>query len=394
MATIIIDRSSAPRIILTGILLIGLLSSCGAQSTFPRLPGRGMNTLDIDAPCLKTIYTFQPVSYDTILLNGPDPLIMPEYREEELIRLLFDAVFTGQIKVYNPNFWGTIPQFMSRTQFEEFDTLDILKYLSAGWDTSLLIDDQGFMEAYPVYRQVPYQEIRGIFFFESWWLDHKKSRMYKDVSAYLPIREYLLTPFNGYENTETRRRLLFMVIPEWSGGSKKKIRYRPGNFRLIARDLRYEVKLYNKPYEFYLYREEDYGRISETEFNEWQYHYFDFYRHFDADMFLEKLIDGILAGKLRVCPPEMPDRPMSRDEFLGILFHSPGNKFPLPEDYPVSELNSIVFHEDWYIHPENFQIFKDIKAITVNRSETLEDQYTGEFIRESVSPIFTIWFER
>ena len=63
-----------------------------------------------------------------------------------------------------------------------------------------------------------------------------------------------------------------------------------------------------------------------------------------------------------------------------------------PEDYPLSDLNSIRFHEDWYINPGNLQIYKDVRGITINRHESLIDNYTGDFIQGSVKSLFTVWF--
>lgn len=359
--------------------------------------------LDVPGPYLKTIYSFIPASYDTLHHTAPDPLLVPRYQDKNLIPVIFDAVLGHRVRVYSPNFWGSVPQLIEKSNFDRFDTLDILNYLGAGWDTSLMINNDGRMEAFPLYKDIPYNEISGIFFFESWWLDRKNYKMYKDILAYLPIREYLYTFYDGYEHMETRKRLLFMVIPEWSSGSKKPVKYKPKDFRLIIKDLQYEIRLYNKPYELYLYREEEYGRISQAEFNEWQYHHFDFYRNFNAALFLERIISGILDGKLSAFLPDKPESHLNREEFIKLLWGQPGikDKGPglssrgyalLPEDYPLSDLNSIVFHEDWYINPENLQIYKDVKALTVNRTETLEDQYTGEFMQESVKPLFSVWF--
>lgn len=395
------QRSSILRILVAGLLLLLFSGLLPAQATFRKPLRRSQNLLEIRGPCLKTIYTFKPAYYDTVQQQGPEPLLVAKYRDEDLVPFLFDAVFSRRIRVYDPNFWGSVPQLIEKTRFEEFDTLEILNYLAAGWDTSLMIDNNGRVEEFPEYREIPYEEISGIFFFESWWLDRKDYRMYKDIAAYLPIREYLTSVYDEHENTEVRRRLLFMVIPEWSSGSEKPVKYRPKDFRLLREDIRYEVRLYNKPYEQYLYREEEYGQISQEEFNEWQYHHFDFHRFFDANTFLENIIIGILEGKLKACPPGEPGSLMDRTEFIGVLRNYPGseNAQPfspeadlLPENYPLSELNSIVFHEDWYIHPGNLQIYKGIRSITVNRHEIRVDNYTGEFIKGSVVPLFTVWF--
>jgi hypothetical protein len=52
----------------------------------------------------------------------------------------------------------------------------------------------------------------------------------------------------------------------------------------------------------------------------------------------------------------------------------------------------VEFLEDWYVNPDNLQIYKDVKRITINRHKRQHDNYTGEFIRENVTPLFAIWF--
>lgn len=405
-------RSITFQLIIAGFLVFGCLSRSFGQTEFRKPQRRSHNLLEMPGPYLKTIFSFKPTGYDTLYHVAPDPLQVPIYQDTNSIPVIFDAVFNHRVKVYNPNFWGSVPQLIKKTSYDRFDTLEILNYLQAGWDTSLMIDNDGNVQSFAVYRDIPFNEISGIFFFESWWLDRKNYKMYKDIVAYLPIREYLSTFEDGVEAVETRRRLLFMVIPEWSTGVKKPVKNKPGNFQLIYKDLRYEIQLFNKSYQLYLYRESEYGQISQTEFNEWQYHYFDFYRDFDANLFLERIITGVLNGKLKAFLPGKPESTLKREDFVKLILGYPdiiemqdtekgylenGSHFAqkselLPEDYPISDLNSIEFHEDWYINYENLQIYKDVKGLTVNRTEILEDQYTGEFIQESVKPLFSIRF--
>ncbi len=388
------------RLLLSGILLLTIFHKIPAQEKFQKPSRRNNNMLDINASFLKTIYSFEPAYFDTIPQPGPDPLLIAKFREKDLIPPVFNAVFDAQAQVYDPNFWGSVPQLIDKLKYNKFDTLKILDYLSAGWDTSLMIEDDGNMKNISEYRKIPYEEISGIFFYESWWLDSKSLKIYKDIIAYLPIREYTTTPFDGFENTEVRRRLLFMVLPEWTSGNKKPVKYKSSNFHLIKKNISYEIPLYNKSYEEYLYREEEYGQISEAEYNEWQYHRFDFYRHFDPDILLEKIISAVLKENIQAFLVGPEKKPLNRDEFINLVFsstESPESPISqpdmLPENYPVSDLNSITFQEDWYINPENLQIYKDIKALTINRTESQFDKYTGDYIRGSVKPLFTIWFQ-
>lgn len=397
---------------MVGIILLFLPVLLCAQAAFPKPGHRSENLLDIRGPYLKTIYSFTPAKHDSIPQAGSGPLLVPRYGDTVIIPAIFREVFDGKIKVYNPNYWGSVPQLIEKSRYEAFDTSSILRYLGAGWDTSLLIDDHGKMRKMTEYHEIPYNEIMGIFFFEHWWLDKEDCKLYKDVIAYLPIREYLASVYDGYTESELRRRLLFMVIPEWSSGRKEAIKYKSRNFSLLARNVTYEMNLYNKPYNLYLNRKDEYGQISEGEYEEWQYHRFDFYRFFDPDLFLERIISAALNGCLSASLPGEPGHVLSHAEILRLLKNDPADlpaktaaedsNTPekqaltepdmLPEDYPLSDLNSIIFTEDWYLNPESLQIYKVVKSLTITRTETKEDPYTGEFIKGKVIPLIRIRF--
>ena len=245
------------RSFLSGFLLLAIMVQLLAQEGPEKPARRSDNQLNINGSLLKTVFSFTPSSYDTVPQPGPDPALVAKYSEKDLIPLMFDAVFNDKVSVYDPNYWGTIPQLLDKKSHKKIDTLQILDYLSAGWDTSYMIENDGSTKEVPEYKKIPYDEISGLFFYESWWLDTKTCRMYKDVIAYLPIREYTNTIYDGYEETEVRRRLLFMVLPEWSSGEKKRVKFRARDFQLAKKDIRYEIRLYNKSYEQYLYREEE-----------------------------------------------------------------------------------------------------------------------------------------
>jgi hypothetical protein len=411
------DKHTKPFLHLAVLLLLAVLAAGQvlAQNDFKKPGRRSSNLLNAEGPYLKTIFSFEPASYDTLTVRGQGPVPIARYNEKEIIPIVFDAVFESQVRVYNPNFWGSIPRLKGKSGYETFDTLKILEYLSAGWDTSYLINNDGSMEPFPEYREISYHEIAGLFFFEHWWLDRKTSRLSKDVIAYLPIREYVHTPYEGYDNVEIGRRLLFMVIPEWSSGSKKTPKIRSRDYKLARKDLVYEVKLYNKPYEHYLYREEGIGNVNAEEYNSWQYHAFDFYRFFDANLFLENIINQVLDGKLSAYFPGT-STPIDRDSFSRMLSNPPGMtiewdeiktgnsrtantlRVPIPderleaEDFPVAEMNSLVFREDWYINPDNLHMYKDVREMTVTRTESRFDDYTGNLVSENSQAFFTVRF--
>jgi hypothetical protein len=374
-----------------------MIHGLNAQQAFRKPGKKTRNQLTLDGTYLKTMFTFQTIRWDTLLEQGMEPEVVPVYRNEDIVQQIIQPVLDGEVEVYKANFWGGIPQFLEKTSFEGMDTAQILYQFNAGRDTSYIIETDGSMQPVPVYRRIDPMEISGLFFFESWWLDARDFRFYKDVIAYQPIREYRTLSRENPETTRTMRRLVFMVIPELPVRSPHQIKYRPRDFILLRPGHQYVVPLYNRSYDQYLFREELQTGIKTQEYEEWQYHHFDFYKYFDRDRFLEKIITGVLADKLHACHPE-DQKPMNPAELIQLLHNIPeeADYDPpatiSPEQYPLNELNSVVFQENWYLNPLTLQIYKEVTALTVNRHNRQFDNYTGEFIRESVDPLFTICF--
>ena len=375
-----------------------LINSVSAQPAF-RKPGRKThNQLTQDGTYLKTMYSFETDRIDTVPQEGLEPDLVPVYENEDIVQGIVQPVLEGKVSVYKANYWGGIPQFLEKSSFDLMDTAQILYQFNAGWDTSYIIETDGSMQSLPVYRQVKFGEVSGLFFFESWWLDAKDLRFYKDVIAYQPIREYQALSRDNPESTEILKRLVFMVVPELPMETAQKKKYRLKNFKALRLNHTYEIKLHNRSYDKYIFREELHTGVGKQEFEEWQYHHFDFYKYFDRENFLVQIIKGILEGKLTVCHPGTDRNLMDRAELISLLHDIPEEadyappKTITPEQYPLDELNSLVFHEDWYVNQDNLQIYKDVKQLTINRHKRLYDNYTREFIRESVNPLFTVWF--
>jgi hypothetical protein len=380
------------------LICLFLINSVCGQQTFQKPGRKSRNQLAQDGPYLKTMFTFGIDRMDTVPHEGIEPELVPIYKNEKIVQGIVQPVLEGKVSVHKANYWGGIPQFLEKSSFDLMDTAEILYQFNAGWDTSYNIEADGSMQPLPVYSHVDFKEISGLFFFESWWLDAKDYRFYKDVIAYQPIRSYQTLSKENPETTETLKRLVFMVVPELPTVASQKTKYRSKDFEVLRLNHTYEFKLYNRSYDQYIFREELQTGVGRQEFEEWQYHHFDFYKYFDRDMLLEQIIKGILEDKLTVCHPGTERKLMPKAELINLLHDIPAEadydppSTIAPEQYPLDELNSLVFHEDWYVNPDNLQIYKDVKQITVNRHKRQYDNYTGEFIRESVNPLFTVWF--
>ena len=180
------NRELPVRFLLAVFLLLALILQLPAQESPKKPARRSDNQLNINGSLLKTTFFFTPSSYDTIFQSGPDPILVAKYSEKDLIPIIFEAVFDGGISVYDPNYWGTLPQLLERKSHEKFDTMQILSYLSAGWDTSYMIENDGSMKEVPEYKEISYDEVGGLFFYESWWLDSKSRCLRVTVIFRLP----------------------------------------------------------------------------------------------------------------------------------------------------------------------------------------------------------------
>jgi hypothetical protein len=162
-----------------------------------------------------------------------------------------------------------------------------------------------------------------------------------------------------------------MVVPSGSpaGGTGKDKMAKSEDYELIYKDLSYEMNLYNKPYSDYIYRKELKNNISQAEYEEWEYHQFDFYRDFDRDFFLRQLLSSVQQGGFRAFRPGEPSVYLTADELEQLL------------EVPRTEINSIIFQEDWYLNRKNLDLKKVVKSLILVRHIDEYDNYTGEFIR-------------
>jgi hypothetical protein len=318
---------------------------------------------------LKYIYSFPLIRTEVRMLETGQQIEIPIFDNEVLIKPLMSRVLSGMITVYDPNFQGDINDLEYLSEKDIIDTTEILKYMDAGSDTSFLIDDAGNISLFQEYIQPDISEISGIFFMENWLLNTEHRLFHKDVIAYLPIRDYYASD-DGL-NLVIKRRLLFMAVSSKSlcTGSRKEKARNNGGYELICKDLSYELNLYNKPYSEYIYREELNNKISLQEYEEWEYHHFDFFRHFDRDIVLESIMSSIEQGVLKASKPDDPFIDLTAGELDQLL------------QVPLAEINSVIFREDWYLNQKNLDLAKVVKSIILVRHINEYDDYTGEFIR-------------
>jgi hypothetical protein len=343
------------------------------------------NILLPDKCYIKYIYEFpyesEPVFYSD---RFPD-LEKRSYLNTDLIIPLFSRILKDGYQVSDPNWWGSIKELVSCNKLQNIDTIRILKYMHAGWDTTYKIDEKNQISTLPIYKYPDYSEISGLFFFESWYLNPKKGFLNKEVVAYLPIYEYWDESALEHGEQEKRKRLVCMIFQgEMTPKKINKTLASPGStgYRLIYSEVKSELNLYNRPYSYYLHR--DQNVTNDNEYNEWEYHTFDFYKDFNSERFLESIITLTLDGRFIAEDPAIPGKIISKKEVLERIYDNQNNKII------YDELNSVIFNEDWYFNPESLFIMKKVNCITILKHQYQFDEYTGDFLRLVKTPMLKV----
>ena len=367
------------------ILIIYILSA------FSELIVYSQNALLPDKCYVKYIYEFpyesRPVFYSE---RFPD-IETRNYLNDDLIKPLFNRIFSEDVKVSDPNYWGSVENLVNAGKLPHIDTSQILRYMHAGWDTTYSIDENNQISAIPIYTPPDYSDISGLFFFESWYLDSEKGFLNKEVIAYFPIYEYWDEAVLEKGEQVKHKRLIFMVFQGKKDKKKTRkpmpVEKHPG-YHQLYKTVKTEFNLYNRPYGVYLHRNEvEYG-TSDEEYNEWEYHTFDFYRDFDAEKFLKTIIGLTLDGRFIAEDPVIPGKILTSREILEKI--SDDQKDNYPDLIRYDNLNSVVFNEDWYFNPGTLSIMKKVNSITIYKHEYQYDEYTGDFLKVLKTPLFTV----
>ncbi len=343
------------------------------------------NALLPDKCYIKYIYEFPYESKPFFYSERFPDLETRSYLNTDLIVPLFSEILKDGARVSDPNWWGSIKELVNQSKPAAIDTNLILKYIHAGWDTAFSIDENNLITASPFYKSHDYSQISGLFFFESWYLNPRKGFLSKEVVAYFPIYEYWdESALEQGEQAKLKRLVCMIYQGEQNPNKTKRYMRSPGSggYRLLYRDVRYELNLYNRPYNFYLHR--DQNVTSDNEYNEWEYHTFDFYKDFNAERFLESIIDLTLKGRFIAEDPARPGKILTKDEILEMVSDK--------QDYKTrfDEMNSVIFDEDWYFKPESLFILKKVNSITILKHVYQFDDYTGDFLRILKIPLMTV----
>jgi hypothetical protein len=373
--------------IITLLLIVSFFSRISAYTqVMVNVSGKDTKNAILPDKCyIKYIYEFphesKPVFYSE---RFPD-LETRKYLNSDLIVPIFNRILKNGYQVSDPNWWGSIKELVNNHNLPAIDTNRILKYMHAGWDTTFSIDENNLITTTPIYTHPDYSDISGLFFFESWNLNPKKGFLNKEVVAYFPIYEY-------WDESELERgdqvklkRLVCMIYQGEQNPQKtnKAMTVSGSNgYKLIYKDIKSELNLYNRPYTVYLHR--DHNVTTDNEYNEWEYHTFDFYKDFNTERFLESIINLTIEGKFIARDPSMPGKILAKEEFLQKIYDKQDNKII------YNELNSVVFNEDWYLNPESLFILKKVNSITIVKHEYQFDEYTGDFLRVLKTPLITI----
>lgn len=255
-----------------------------------------------------------------------------------------------------------MPDKVIDTKFNWIDTLFAQNIETGYWDTVT------------VNRQLPFSELSGMMFFESWSFDFSTLHFEKNIRSVAPLWVRI------DKNTGETRGLLPFFNVDLPQGKITDMKY------LISKDVASSVQInfdFANASTDYSY---DGSTIAISWDESWQYNLYQEQYY----PLVQGIINGVYSGKIKALDP-VTKKPMKKDEVSQKLNSLKDSTFVQPGDLPTDYtlINRIKFTEDWYFNPETVQFYKKVTAITLVNAKRFYNEATFNYYYKETE-LFTI----
>ena len=248
-------------------------------------------------------------------------------------------------------------------------------------------------------------EIRSGFFAEEWYFDQTDFSFFKRVIQYQPVRlsSYVYRDPVTHETVltgDTSRVILFAVVnddPDLPTRNTEENK----NYIPIVKGLKYELELYNQPFQDILLNA-DTPMIDEEK---WAFYNFIYFKDFNRERFVDLILDGVLSGQVPAFDPADLSRKIGiKKVYANFSADTNWSDEPgtTPSDgvsqldhrayIPREDVRSVYFLEDWYYNKKTFVLVKSVRAIIPVRHETIYDNWYKP-VRIKRTPVFAVRFD-
>lgn len=266
----------------------------------------------------------------------------------------------------------------------KYSTEDIRKQLGECTDTIMTFDPdiEEFTETI-IQNKIDTTEINGIIFYDKWIFDENKFKMYKEVTAFSPVRNYF-RPDDLGKIMPLYKLVAWFVFEPYK--NKKEMKNSVKRMKLIS-EVTYEYYINNVELEIYRINEDlMQGLQLEKNLKKQGCEYWTSYA---KEKFKHLIIDDVISRKrkgfdfqtLKLLETEKCKK---RIGIFTDSIYSPNietgeftvNTFERQLDY--SEIKSFIFIENWYVDEITLRIKKEVLGVAPVRTYYKEDDYNSE----------------
>ncbi|MCD4794317.1 MAG: hypothetical protein K8R54_13865 [Bacteroidales bacterium] len=266
----------------------------------------------------------------------------------------------------------------------KYSTEDIRKQLGEYTDTIMTFDQdiEEFTETI-IQNEIDTNEINGIIFYDKWIFDENKFKMFKEVTAFSPVRNYF-RPDDLGKIMPLYKLVAWFVFEPYK--NKKEMKNSVKRMKLFNK-VTYEYYINNVELEMYRINDDIIQGLQLEECLEkqgcayWTSHTKEKFKHL--------IIDDVISGKrkgfdfhtLKLLETEKCKK---RIGIFTDSIYSPNietgeftvNIFERQLDY--SEIKSFIFIENWYVDEITLRIKKEVLGVAPVRTYYKEDDYNLE----------------
>ena len=284
-----------------------------------------------------------------------------EFQKKDLFIVIMEDVFNGKVKSYD-----TYYENIYHIKTKEFTIKDIEDKFGAV-DEVIMVEDlsktDGSMIETTIEGAYDIEEVKGIAFLDEWYFDAENFTFTKNTIAYTPVRSYLRANSMDDETDQVFRKKVCTL--NFENLSKKQIK--KSNKRLVHyATIKYEQKIYN--YLKYVTNDKC-NSCGEQYENENA----PFLTSYGRNVLAETIFNKVLSGETiaydfdsqeKIKPEDVKGR-MGAGNVIIMIEEDNGQMVEktIEGQYNLSDIQSYVFTEDWYLDPETLRIVKKVRAI-------------------------------
>ena len=335
----------------------------------------------------KTLRVKSNISFDTALTKH----FLSEKKElqaKPILEYIMENILNGKVKFYAPYSAEDIYQIETK----EFTIKNIEEKMGA-YDETVLVEssDTSWIE-HTIAGKYDLKEIKGIFFLDEWYFDANNFTFTKKVIKYAPLFSQICGEFDG-DKLISINKILPVRVCELNFDKLTKREIKKSNKRLVHyATVKFEQKTRN--YDEYLKYNIDrhiYGLRYENDNA-------PFFTSYSQRILAETIFNKVLSEEKTAYDFHTHKR-LTSDDIISERMGAPDEIVMIEDsnnpdgemietvirgEYDLTEIQSYIFTEDWYLDPKTLRIVKKIHAIAPVRYFIIDDNSKVEIHKKIV----------